>query len=67
VQAFARQLGSIRADLKRRAGVKIMRVTQYPTKPLYDSLAAIGFKEIQFRSFSMKSNGDLHSFVFATK
>jgi ubiquinone/menaquinone biosynthesis C-methylase UbiE len=67
VQAFTRQLGNIRADWKRRVGVKIMRVTQYPIKPLYDSLAAIGFKEIQFRSFSMKSNGDLHSFVFATK
>jgi ubiquinone/menaquinone biosynthesis C-methylase UbiE len=67
MHTFTRQLGSIRADWKRRAGVKVMRMTPYPMQPLYDFLTVVGFKDIQFRSFSMKSNGDLHSFVFATK
>jgi ubiquinone/menaquinone biosynthesis C-methylase UbiE len=64
---FTRQLGNLRAAMKRRAGAKVMRVTPYPMRPLYDFLIALGFKDIQFRSFSTKSNGDLPSFVFATK
>jgi ubiquinone/menaquinone biosynthesis C-methylase UbiE len=62
-----RQLGSIRADMKRRAGVKLMRVTPYPVELLRDFLTGIGFKSIEFRLFSLKSNGDFYSFVFATK
>jgi ubiquinone/menaquinone biosynthesis C-methylase UbiE len=67
MHTFTRRLGNIRADRKRRAGVKVMRMTSYPVQPLYDFLTAIGFKDIQFRSFPVRSNGDLHSFVFATK
>jgi len=34
---------------------------------LRDFLTGIGFKSIEFRLFSLKSNGDFYSFVFATK
>jgi ubiquinone/menaquinone biosynthesis C-methylase UbiE len=67
MHSLTRRLGNIRADRKRRAGIKIMRMTSYPVQPLYDFLTSIGFKDIQFRSFPVRSNGDLHSFVFATK
>jgi predicted SAM-dependent methyltransferase len=67
MHAFTRWLGKIHSDRKRRAGIKIMRMTSYPAQHLYDSLVATGFKDVQFRSFSVRSNGDLHSFVFATK
>ena len=67
VHAATRQLGGIRADMKRRAGVKLMRVTPYPIQPLRNALTAIGFSNIEFRLFPTKSNNDLYSFVFATK
>jgi ubiquinone/menaquinone biosynthesis C-methylase UbiE len=65
--AFSRQLGNIRADVKRRAGVKTMRGTPYPIRPLNVFLSDLGFKNIEFRIFPTKSNLDPHSFVFATK
>jgi SAM-dependent methyltransferase len=67
MHSLTRRLGTIRADMKRRAGVKIMRVTPYPIRPLTDFLMSIGFRDIEFRLFPTKSNGDLYSFVFATK
>jgi ubiquinone/menaquinone biosynthesis C-methylase UbiE len=62
-----RRLGTIQANIKRRAGLKMMRVTPYPVEPLLDLLVSLGFKNIEFRMFATKSNGDLNSFVFATK
>jgi hypothetical protein len=62
-----RQLGAIRADMKRRAGRKVMRVTAYSIESSKDTLGAIGFKDIEFRFFQIRSNGELYSFVFARK
>jgi ubiquinone/menaquinone biosynthesis C-methylase UbiE len=62
-----RQLGRIRADMKRRAGKKVMRVTSYSIESSMDALGAIGFKDIEFRFFQIRSNGELYSFVFARK
>jgi ubiquinone/menaquinone biosynthesis C-methylase UbiE len=67
LQAFARLLGNIRADMRRRSGIKTMRGTRYPIQALYAFLASLGFKDIEIMVFPTKSNGDLHSFVFATK
>jgi ubiquinone/menaquinone biosynthesis C-methylase UbiE len=67
LHAVTRGLGSIRAGMKRRAGVKMMRVTSYPIQRLSEFLTALGFTNIEFRLFPAKSNGDLYSFVFATK
>jgi SAM-dependent methyltransferase len=65
--AVYRQLSSIRAGAKRRLGVKIMRGTSYPIRNLNLFLSDLGFKNVEFRIFPVKSNGDLHPFVFATK
>jgi ubiquinone/menaquinone biosynthesis C-methylase UbiE len=67
MHTFTRRLGGVRAIMKRRAGVKIMRMTPYPIQPLSDFLRSTGFRDIEFRLFSTKSNGHLHSFVFAGK
>jgi ubiquinone/menaquinone biosynthesis C-methylase UbiE len=67
VYGLFRQLGRIRADMKRRAGKKVMRVTAYSIESSMDTLGAIGFKEIEFRFFQIRSNGELYSFVFASK
>lgn len=62
-----RQVGGIRADMKRRAGRKVMRVTSYSIESSMDALGAMGFKDIEFRFFSIRSNGELYSFVLARK
>lgn len=65
--AVSRRVGVMRSDLKRRLGVKTMRGTPYPIQTLNRFLSQLGFKNIEFRIFSLKSNGDPHPFVFATK
>ncbi len=65
--AASRCLGNVRADINRHLGVKTMRGTPYPIHSLNRVLAGLGFKNIEFRIYSLTSNGDLHSFVFATK
>jgi hypothetical protein len=62
-----RQFGRIRADMKRRAGKRVMRVTSYSIESSMDALGAIGFKDIEFRFFQIRSNGELYSFVLARK
>jgi SAM-dependent methyltransferase len=61
------RLDNFRTDIKRRMGVKLMRGTPYPIRSLYLFLSGLGFKNIEFRIFPTKSNGDLHPFVFASK
>jgi ubiquinone/menaquinone biosynthesis C-methylase UbiE len=65
--AAYRRLENIRADTKRRLGVKIMRGTPYPIRALNVFLSDLGFKNIEFRIFPLKSYDDPHPFVFATK
>jgi SAM-dependent methyltransferase len=67
IWAFHRALGYLRAELKRWAGVRTMRGTPFPIRFLHDSLAGIGFHNMEFRIFPTKINGDPHPFVFATK
>jgi len=62
-----RLLSNIRAGIKRRLGVKMMRGTQYSVKSLVLFLPNLGFKKVEFRIFPLESNGDHHPFVFATK
>jgi SAM-dependent methyltransferase len=65
--AAHRALSDFKADIMRRLGVKIMRGTLYSIRSLTAQLAQLGFKNIEFRIFPLKSNGDYHPFVFATK
>lgn len=65
--ASSRQVAQLVADMKRRMGKKMMRGTSYPIQSLELFLAGLGFKNIEFRVFRTKSDGGLHSFVFATK
>lgn len=62
-----RALSNIRANINRRMGVKTMRGTPYPIRSLTQFLSDLGFRNIEFRIFPLKSNGEPHPFVFATK
>ena len=64
---FFRALSNIKANMSRRMGKKTMRGTPYPIRSLTLYLSQLGFKNIEFRIFSPKSNGSPHPFVFATK
>lgn len=55
------------AEINRWKRVKIMRSTPYPIRSLYTFLKSLGYKNIEFRIFEVKSNLDPHPFVFATK
>jgi SAM-dependent methyltransferase len=61
------RLKNIRADWDRRRNKKIMAGTSYAIGPLAACLANLGFMNVEFRIFALKSNGSPHSFVFATK
>lgn len=65
--ALQRVIGSVRAGIKRRLGMKTMRGTQYPIRSLREYLMGLGFKKIEFRMFPVTSNGFLEAYVFATK
>ncbi len=64
---LARRFSDLRADLRRRRGIKTMRGTPYPMGSLAAFLASLGFKNVEFRVFPVTSNGDLHPFIFATR
>ena len=65
--AVYRALDNIKTDIRRRVGVRMMRWTPYPLESLSLFLSNLGFKRVEFRIFPMTSNGDPHTFVFATK
>jgi len=65
--AVYRALDNIRANTKRLFGMELMRETPYPIRSLSLFLSDLGFKNIEFRIFSTKSNNNPHPFVFATK
>jgi len=65
--ALFRRIDNIRSARKRHLGVKIMRGTPYPIRSLTLFLSDLGFKNVEFRIFPLKSNGDPHPFIFATK
>ncbi len=56
-----------RAWLRRRLGRKLMRGTAVNARALYAALTAMGFREIEFRTFPTSRNGALHSCVLAKK
>jgi ubiquinone/menaquinone biosynthesis C-methylase UbiE len=62
-----RRLAGMRAKISRRAGARIMRETPYPVRDLTNFLRHLGFRNIEFRTFAVKVNGDFHSFVLASK
>jgi len=68
IHGVFRQLLHLRAQLKRSAGVKIMRGTRYPIRALNAFLVRAGFEDIEFRFFAVKRDRmDLHPFVMARK
>jgi ubiquinone/menaquinone biosynthesis C-methylase UbiE len=62
-----RAFDSFRARVKRRASRRMMRWTPYSIESVSACMSNLGFKKVEFRIFPMESNGDLHTFVFATK
>ena len=67
VYSLLRAIGGIRAKVFRRIGLKLMRHTPYPIQGLGRFLSQLGFRNIEFRIFAVKSNGGFHPFVLATK
>lgn len=65
--AAYRRIGGLRAKMTRRAGARMMRGTPYPIEDLTRFLGDLGFRNIEFRIFAVKSNGGFHSFVLATR
>jgi len=65
--ATYRIFSSMKADLKRKLCLKTTRGTPYSINTLNYFLADIGFKNIEFRIFPLKSNGSNHFFAFASK
>jgi ubiquinone/menaquinone biosynthesis C-methylase UbiE len=67
IYAMFRWANAKRAMLKRKAGAKIMRWTSYPVPDLTGYLTQLGFRDIEFRTMSVSSNGAAYSFVLARK
>jgi ubiquinone/menaquinone biosynthesis C-methylase UbiE len=65
--AAYRALDNVKARIRRRMGARMMRSTPYSIESLTRFLTELGLRNVEFRIFPMKSNGDPHSFVFATK
>jgi ubiquinone/menaquinone biosynthesis C-methylase UbiE len=55
------------AWLKRKLGIGLMRSTSLHTASLHSSLEKIGFREIEFTTFSTLRQRRLYSFVIARK
>ncbi len=62
-----RRLSDLRADFRRRRGIKTMRGTPYPIDGVTNLLLELKFRRVEFRIFPVSSNGHMHSFVFATR
>lgn len=60
-------LGNLRAHWKRLLGLPLMRHLNYESEALRSNLVALGFVDIEFHGFYMKSNGSFHAIVLATK
>lgn len=65
--ALSQRLSRMRAEWKRRRGIATMRGTPYPIQDLYVVLVGMGFRDVEFRVFPVRSNGVLHPFVLARK
>jgi ubiquinone/menaquinone biosynthesis C-methylase UbiE len=62
-----RRLSDLQADLRRKFGAPLMRWTSWPIQELTRVLTRLGFRDIEFRIASVRSNGAPYSFVFAKK
>ncbi|MGC2637803.1 MAG: class I SAM-dependent methyltransferase [Acidobacteriaceae bacterium] len=60
-------LAYFKANLSRRMGARIMRMTRYSIPSVRAALTNLAFREIEFWEFNVRSNNDPHTFVFATR
>jgi ubiquinone/menaquinone biosynthesis C-methylase UbiE len=65
--ALSKQIGTLKADIKRKRGKLIMRGLACERSWLCLLLEKIGFRKIEFRTFQVRSNQSWHDFVLATK
>jgi len=65
--AAKRKLGDLRAMVKRRRGVSLMRGLQYPWQWLVRELPAFGLVDVELVVFATKSNGEYHACVLARR
>jgi ubiquinone/menaquinone biosynthesis C-methylase UbiE len=62
-----RWLGNQKAALSRNLGRPVMRGTWYEMHWLLETLRKVGFVDVEVSIFPVRSNGDLHPFVFGRK
>jgi SAM-dependent methyltransferase len=65
--AVKRKLGDLRATVKRRRGVPLMRGLQYPWQWLIRELPALGLIDVELAVFATVSNGGYHACVLARR
>jgi|SRR5271165_4252808 len=65
--SLSKKLGTLRANLHRKAGKLIMRGLVYDRAWLIDFLPTLGLRKMEFRAFTVSSNGDWHDFLLAQK
>jgi ubiquinone/menaquinone biosynthesis C-methylase UbiE len=63
--SISKQVGTLKANINRMRGKLIMRGLPYERTWLAESLAAMGFRNIEFRTFQVRSNQSWHDFVIA--
>jgi ubiquinone/menaquinone biosynthesis C-methylase UbiE len=64
---FTKQVGTIKASFNRIQNKLIMRGLTVERSQLVNCLEELGFQDIAFRTFRVRSNGSWHDFVFAQK
>jgi len=65
--AASKQMGNLKAVVNRKLGKLIMRGLACERPWLARCLAEMGFRNIEFRTFQVRSNQSWHDFVFAKK
>ena len=65
--AVKRKLGDLRATVKRRRGVPLMRGLQYPWQWLIRELPTLGLIDVELAVFTTVSNGGYHACVLARR
>lgn len=65
--AVKRKLGDLRATVKRRRGVPLMRGLQYPWQWLIRELPTLGLIDVELAVFATMSNGGYHACVLARR
>jgi hypothetical protein len=65
--SVSKQIGTLKAAVNRKRGKLIMRGLPCERSWLAQRLSEMGFRNIEFRTFQVRSNQSWHDFVLAEK